>query len=99
MIDYIKEYGITNLDFNYIMHNLNNCYIELLALSEPTVRNVLEYYNSIGLTHDISEIIIKRPDLVLISLENLKDLLDKVDLDLFTKLVSYDIDNLILLGI
>lgn len=99
MIEYIKEYGITNLDYDYIMHNLKMSYIEIMSLSEPAVRRILEYYNSIGITHDISEIIIKRPDLILISLENLKDLLSKIDQKIFIKLVSYNIDDLILLGI
>lgn len=99
MIEYIKEYGITNLDYDYIMHNLKMSYIELMSLSEPAVRRILEYYNSIGITHDISEIIIKRPDLILISLENLKELLSKIDQEIFIKLVSYNIEDLILLGI
>ena len=99
MIEYIKEYGITNLDYEYIMHNVKMNDIELMALSEPAVRKVLEYYNSIGITHDISEIIIKRPDLILISLENLRDLLGKIDIDVFSRLVSFNIDDLILLGI
>jgi ribosome biogenesis SPOUT family RNA methylase Rps3 len=99
MIEYIKEYGITNLDYEYIMHNVKRNYIELISLSEPSVRNVLEYYNEIGITHDISELIIKRPDLILISLENLQDLLSKIDKELFCKMVSSNIDDLILLGI
>lgn len=99
MIEYIKEYGITNLDYEYIMHNVKINYIELMALSEPAVRKVLEYYNSIGITHDISELIIKRPDLILISLENLKDLLSKIDIEVFSRLVSFNIEDLILLGI
>lgn len=99
MIEYIKEYGITNLDYDYIMHNLKMSYIELMSLTEPNVRKVLEYYNSIGITHDISEIIIKRPDLILISLENLKELLSKIDQEIFIKLVSNNIDELIILGI
>lgn len=99
MIEYIKEYGITNLDYDYIMHNLKMSYIELMSLTEPNVRKVLEYYNSLGLTHDISEIIIKRPDLIIIPLENLKDLLNKIEPKLFIKIVSNNIDDLILLGI
>ena len=37
MIDYIKEYGVTNLDFEYILHNLKQDVIELFALSEVSV--------------------------------------------------------------
>ena len=49
MIDYVKEYGVTDLDFEYIMNNLNRDIIDNMILSEPNVREVLSYYNKIGI--------------------------------------------------
>lgn len=99
MIEYIKEYGITTLDYEYIMHNVSEDIIQNLALSENMVREVLEYYNEIGINRTISNIIINRPDLILISKENLKDTISKIDLNVFINIVEKSIEDLILLGI
>ena len=48
MIDYVKEYGVTDLDFEYIMNNLKRDIIDNLVLSESSVREVLSYLNKIG---------------------------------------------------
>lgn len=99
MIEYIKEYGITTLDYEYIMHNVSEDIIQNLALSENVVREVLEYYNEIGINRTISNLIINRPDLILISKENLKDTISKIDLNVFINIVDKSIEDLILLGI
>lgn len=99
MIEYIKEYGITTLDYEYIMHNVSEDIIQNLALSEMVVREVLEYYNEIGINRTISNLIINRPDLILISKENLKDTISKIDLNIFKNIVDKSIEDLILLGI
>ena len=99
MIDYIKEYGVTNLDFEYILHNLKQDVIELFALSEVSVREVLDFYNSIGITSNLSKLIVTRPDLILTTVPCLKALLENIDIDLFKNLVDKSCEDLILLGI
>lgn len=99
MISYIKEYGITNTDYEYILHNVRTDIIETLTLCESSTRSVLEYYNSIGIKQDIAKIILYRPDLIIISKENLEDLINKIDIEVFKNLVSNAIEDLIILGI
>lgn len=99
MIEFIKEYGISNIDYENILHNLKSDFIELISLSEPSVREVLSYYNGLGITSSLTKIFLNRPDLILISLENLKELVEKVDIDLFRNFIDKEIENLILLGI
>ena len=99
MIEYIKEYGITSLDYEYILHNISRDVIQALSLSENSVREVLDFYNDIGITKNISKIIINRPDLILITKENLKETISKIDLNVFINIIEKSIDDLILLGI
>ena len=73
MIDYVKEYGVTDLDFEYIMNNLNRDIIDNMILSEPNVREVLSYYNKIGIKENVAKIIVTRPDLILISRKKLEE--------------------------
>lgn len=99
MIEFIKEYGITNLDYSYIMHNLKKDIIEAIALNEKKVREVLDYYNTIGIDKNLSKIIMNRPDLILISLENLKDLFSRIDAEVLINIIDISIEDLVLLGI
>ena len=69
MIEYIKEYGITSLDYEYILHNVSRDVIQALSLSENSVREVLDFYNDIGITKNISKIIKKSiDDLILLGI-------------------------------
>lgn len=99
MIEYIKEYGVTTLDYEYIMHNLKPDIIESLSLSENSVRDILAYYNEIGITYNIGKILVMRPDLILISKENLENLLSKIDHEVLLNIIDKSIEDLILLGI
>lgn len=99
MIEYIKEYGVTNLDFEYIMHNLKLDVIEMMCLSEINVRKNLTYYNELGITSDIAKIIMARPDLILIELSTLKKIVDNIDKKLFVTIVNKSIEDLILMGV
>jgi hypothetical protein len=99
MIDYIKEYGVATIDYEYILHNVKSDILELIKLSETSVREVLSFYNSIGLYEEISTIIIHRPDLILTQLNVLEEAIKKVRVNAFVGMVRNDIDNLIILGI
>lgn len=99
MIEYIKEYGVTNLDFEYISHNVKPEIIELIALSEVTVRENLAYYNSIGIASDIAKIIVARPDLILNDKETIIKTISKIDMNLFRNVVNKSIEDLIILGV
>ena len=97
MIEYLKEYGISNFDFEYLMKNLSQEDIQRLMLAESNVRENLLYYNKLGLKDNLYKLILYRLDLVIMPLDQLKYLLSKIDKDLFVKLVNTNIKNLILL--
>lgn len=99
MIEFIKEYGVTNTDYEYIVSNLPKDIIDIMNLSENNVREILNYYNSIGLSESVAKIIIKRPDLILIERKVLEDLITKIDIKAFVNIVKTSIDDLIVLGI
>ena len=97
MIEYLKEYGISNFDFEYLMKNLSQEDVQRLMLAESNVRENLLYYNKLGLKDNLHKLILYRLDLVIMPLDQLKYLLSKVDKELFVKLVNTNIKNLILL--
>ena len=97
MIEYIKEYGVTNMD--YILSNIPKDVLDIMTLSENSVREVLDYYNTIGLSESVGKIIIKRPDLVIIEKNVLEELINKIEIKTFVNIVKSSIDDLIILGI
>lgn len=99
MIEFIKEYGVSINDYENIIQNTRVDVIENIALSENSVREVLKYYNSLGITKNIAKIIIERPDLIIISKKNLENLLSKIDINLFKSKLENDIESLVVLGI
>lgn len=99
MIEFIKEYGVTTLDYEYIMHNIRQDIIELMALSEDSVREVLAYYNELGITYNIGKILVLRPDLVLTPKVNLEETFSKLDREVLLNIIDKSVEDLILLGI
>lgn len=99
MIKYIKEYGVNNRDYEYIIKNTPQYIIDALILSEDNVREVLNYYNSLGLTESVATIIINRPDLIVISKDYIEELVTKIGEKIFYNVVKSSIDDLIILGI
>lgn len=99
MIEYIKEYGVTNMDYDYILSNIPKDILDIMTLTENSVREVLDYYNTIGLSESVGKIIIKRPDLVIIDRKVLEELINKIEIKTFVNIVKSSIDDLIILGI
>ena len=99
MIEYIKEYGVTSIEYANIINNLSNTIIDAIALSETEVRKVLTYYNQFGINENLGLIILKRPDLILIPVESLEEILSKVNKDIFINIINNNIEDLILIGI
>ena len=97
MIEYLKEYGISSFDFEFLMKNLTQEDVQRLMLAESYVRENLLYYNKLGLKDNLHKLILYRLDLVIMPLDQLKYLLSKIDKELFVKLVNTNIKNLILL--
>lgn len=99
MLDFLVDYGIKPIDYEYIKRHLPKDIIDSILLSEEYVRINLAYFNSIGLTKSIANIIINRPDLLILNNDILKDLVNKIGNNNFINIVQGSIDDLILLGI
>ena len=99
MIEYIKEYGVTNMDYDYIVSNIPKDIMDIMTITENSVRDVLDYYNTIGLSESVGKIIIKRPDLIIIDKKILEELITKIEIKTFVNIVKSSIDDLIILGI
>lgn len=99
MIDYIKDYGITNIEYEYILRDLKREYIDILDIEEENVKEVLSYYNSLDIKEDLYNIIMNRFDLIINNKQDLISKLSNIDLKLFKLIIKNNIENLVMFGI
>lgn len=99
MIGYIKNYGISNVQYEYILRDLKKEYIDILDIEEENIKEVLAYYNELGIKESIYNIIMKRFDLIINSKDELETKLAKIDIKLLRKIVKENIDSLVMFGI
>lgn len=99
MIGYIKNYGISNVQYEYILRDLKKEYLDILDIEEENIKEVLAYYNELGIKESIYNIIMKRFDLIINSKAELETKLAKIDIKLLRKIVKDNIDSLVMFGI
>ncbi len=99
MIGYIKNYGISNVQYEYILRDLKKEYLDILDIEEENIKEVLAYYNELGIKESIYNIIMKRFDLIINSKDELETKLAKIDIKLLRKIVKDNIDSLVMFGI
>ena len=99
MIGYIKNYGISNVQYEYILRDLKKEYLDILDIEEENIKEVLTYYNELGIKESINNIIMKRFDLIINSKDELETKLAKIDIKLLRKIVKENIDSLVMFGI
>ena len=99
MIGYIKNYGISNVQYEYILRDLKKEYLDILDIEEENIKEVLDYYNELGIKESIYNIIMKRFDLIINSKDELETKLAKIDIKLLRKIVKENIDSLVMFGI
>lgn len=99
MIGYIKNYGISNVQYEYILRDLKKEYLDILDIEEENIKEVLAYYNELGIKESIYNIIMKRFDLIINSKDELETKLAKIDVKLLRKIVKENIDSLVMFGI
>lgn len=87
------------MDYDYIVSNIPKDIMDIMTITENSVRDVLDYYNTIGLSESVGKIIIKRPDLIIIDKKVLEELISKIEINTFVNIVKSSIDDLIILGI
>ena len=98
MLNYLLDLNISPEEIYDINHALDSKIIEVLEISKNNVKDVLKYYRLIGVTN-ITELIINRPDLVLINVEEAITTVKKLEDGLFVDLVNNNIKDLILFGV
>ena len=99
MIGYIKNYGISNVQYEYILRDLKKEYLDILDIEEENIKEVLAYYNELGIKESIYNIIMKKFDLIINSKDELETKLAKIDIKLLRKIVKENIDSLVMFGI
>ena len=99
MIGYIKNYGISDVQYEYILRDLKKEYLDILDIEEENIKEVLAYYNELGIKESIYNIIMKRFDLIINSKDELETKLAKIDIKLLRKIVKENIDSLVMFGI
>lgn len=98
MLNYLMDLNITPEDIKLINDSLSKNTLTSLELSRSVVIETLNYYKSLGIK-DLTNIIVKRPDLVLIKKEDIEQSISKVNKELIINIFNNDIDDLILFGI
>ena len=98
MLNYLLELDISPDEIYEITHKLPTDVVDSLSLSQAVVEETLEYYKSIGVTN-ISNIIINRPDLVLINKKEIESIISSMDVIKIVEIMNNDIEDLILFGI
>ncbi len=99
LISYIKDYGVSNIEYEYILRDLKKEYIDILDIESENIKEVLKYYNSINISSELFNIIMHRFDLIVTTPEELEKKISKIDSWLFKKIVNNNVDNLVMFGI
>jgi len=98
MLNYLLDLDITPEEIYEINNSLSSNIISSLELSKGVVIETLTYYKELGVKY-LSNIIINRPDLVLIKKEDIEQSISKLDKDVIVNIINNDIEDLILFGI
>jgi hypothetical protein len=98
MLNYLLDLQFSPEQIHDINEKLEDNILISLEISKNIVIDTLNYYKEIGIK-DLYNLLINRPDLVLIKREDIEKTISKVTNKLFVNLVNNDIEDLILFGI
>lgn len=98
MLNYLLDLDISPEEIYDINHTLNKSTIEILEISKNHVRELLKFYRLKGITN-ITGLIMNRPDLVLLTLDEADNNISKLEDGLFVDLVNNNIGDLIVFGV
>ena len=98
MLNYLLDLQFSPEQIHDINEKLEDNILMSLEISKNIVIDTLNYYKEIGIK-DLHNLIINRPDLVLIKREDIEKTISKVTNKLFVNLVNNDIEDLILFGV
>ena len=93
MIEYLKEF-VRQEEYELIFDSLTEKQIDNFEVMENNVIEVIVYLKELKISN-ITNIIIKRPDLFFRSIDTLKELFASVDKDLLFHILEYEPTDLI----
>ncbi len=88
MIDYLKQYNLTDNDLASVKKRYNDLYISSFEVMMDNVCEILSFLKDYGV-NNLLNVILYRPDICFRDLDSLKEQLDKFD----KKFVIYVFDN------
>lgn len=98
MLNYLLDLDLSPDEIYDITYSLSSEVVDTLSLSESVVKESLTYFKSIGV-NNISSLIVKRPDLVLLNKNDIEKTLSNMDINKIVEIINNDIEDLILFGV
>jgi len=92
-MNYLTRFNLSFDDIKEIENYFNKDIREKFIFMEDTVVEILSYLNSIGIKN-IKDLIMNRPDICFMKLNNLKEKIDKFDVNLIKYIIENDINSL-----
>ena len=93
MLNYLLDLDISPEEIYDINHKLDGNIIEVLEISKNRVKDTINYYKEIGITN-ITNLIITRPDLVILDKEDAENMVNKMQDNLFIDIVNNNVEDL-----
>ena len=98
MLNYLLDLDLSPDEIYDITYSLPSEIVDTLSLSETVVKESLTYFKNIGV-HNISSLLVSRPDLVLLNKSDIEKTLSKMDINKIVEIINNDIEDLILFGV
>lgn len=99
MIDYLKNYNINSLEYEYVLSNLRKDVLDLFVINEEYIKENIEALMEFGIKSGMAKLIVTRPDIFLLDKELLIENLSKIDKKIVVNIAMKSPEDLILLGI
>lgn len=99
MITYIKDYGISSLEYEYVISHLKPEVKDLFKINQIEVEKNLKFLSEYGVYEGLARLIVARPDLFIQPLDSLKENVKKLNKSVFVNIANKSPEDLILLGV
>jgi len=94
-MEYLKEFGFTDLDINEIISYNYEHIIENLILNQDNIKEIIKYLLEIGILEmTIKEIFMYQVGLFFKTKNEIKISFDEYEMDSIIKSVNYDVNNI-----
>ena len=94
MLEYLKNYNLSNDDVNDIKLEFNKDILTNFEVMSYNVCQILDYLKSLNI-NSFKELILIRPDICFININILKEKVNKLDVNLIKFIIENDPNNLI----